>query len=144
MALHTHRLQAFLTDEFYHVPLGSTDSEWAFALYLQLLSEALPHTNLRTTPSFSFAVLRDTMSRLIKQLNLWAKEAGVTEPSLLNFAISDGYSVVCSRYISSKTQEAASLVRTAWSLLLCPLGSALPMLMSSVAAHTVLFHWLKL
>lgn len=113
------RLQAALSDEFYHVPQGSTDSEWAFALYLQLLSEAMPNVDLRNTPSFSFAVLRDTMSKLIKQLNIWAKEAGVTEPSLLNFAISDGYSIVCSRYISSSTQEAASLVCLSRVPLLC-------------------------
>jgi len=27
----------------------------------------------------------------------------------MNFAVTDGYSVVCSRYVSSKTEEAASL-----------------------------------
>lgn len=108
--MHLHRLQRSLSDEFYHVPQGQTDSEWAFALYLQLLSEALPDCNIQQQPIFSFAVLRDTMLKLIAQLNALAQEAGVTEPSLLNFAISDGYSIVCSRYISSKSQEAASLV----------------------------------
>ena len=33
------------------------------------------------------------------------------QPSLLNFCITDGESVVCTRYVSSKTDEAASLVR---------------------------------
>ena len=29
--------------------------------------------------------------------------------SLLNFAVTDGHSVICTRYVSSKTDEAASL-----------------------------------
>lgn len=105
------RLQSALKDDFFHIPQGQTDSEWSFALYLQLLSEAMPGVDLRTKPTFDFAVLRNTMFKLIHQLNAWATEAGATEPSMLNFAISDGYSIVASRYISSKTQEAASLVR---------------------------------
>lgn len=32
-------LQADLSDEFYHMPLGNTDSEWAFALFLECLSK---------------------------------------------------------------------------------------------------------
>ncbi|CAE6449711.1 unnamed protein product [Rhizoctonia solani] len=42
-------------------------------------------------------------------LNQWAKEAKITEPSLMNFCITDGKSVVATRYVSSRTDEAASL-----------------------------------
>ena len=49
------------------------------------------------------------MLKTIAKLNAWGKEAGVTEASMMNFAVTDGVSVVCSRYISSKTLEAASL-----------------------------------
>ncbi|CAO3573696.1 unnamed protein product [Mortierella alpina] len=49
------------------------------------------------------------MLATIAKLNAWAKEAGITEASMMNFAVTDGVSVVCTRYISSKTLEAASL-----------------------------------
>jgi predicted glutamine amidotransferase len=45
----------------------------------------------------------------IAKLNSFAQEAGVDEPSLMNFCITDGETVVATRYISSKKQEAASL-----------------------------------
>lgn len=49
------------------------------------------------------------MLRTIAKLNAWTKEAGATEVSLMNFAVTDGVSVVCSRYINSRNLEAASL-----------------------------------
>lgn len=49
------------------------------------------------------------MLKTIAQLNEWAEEYDITEPSLLNFAVTDGETVVCIRYTSSKTEEAASL-----------------------------------
>lgn len=33
------KLQADLSDEFYHFPQGNTDSEWAFACFLERLSK---------------------------------------------------------------------------------------------------------
>lgn len=50
------------------------------------------------------------MLETIASLNKYAEEAGVTEPSLLNFCVTDGSSIVVSRYISSRKDEAASLV----------------------------------
>jgi glutamine amidotransferase len=58
----------------------------------------IPHNSLKTA-----------MLEMIALLNDWAKETGITEPSLLNFAVTDGKSVVATRYIQSKTDEAASL-----------------------------------
>lgn len=49
------------------------------------------------------------MLNTIAKLNAWGKDAGITEASMMNFAVTDGVSVVCSRYISSQTLEAASL-----------------------------------
>lgn len=49
------------------------------------------------------------MLATIAKLNTFTKEAGCKEPSLLNFAVTDGHSVIATRYISSKTDEAASL-----------------------------------
>ena len=49
------------------------------------------------------------MVKTIARLNDFLQSVGITEPSLLNFGLSDGHSVVCTRYVSSKTDEAASL-----------------------------------
>lgn len=82
---------------------GNTDSELAFAVFLSQLS----------TPSqsnaFCHTTLKEAMLKTIAKLNAWTKEVGATEVSLMNFAVTDGVSVVCSRYISSRHLEAASL-----------------------------------
>ncbi|KAI9483850.1 MAG: nucleophile aminohydrolase [Benjaminiella poitrasii] len=96
------KLQNSLPEELFLFVQGNTDSEWAFALFLSFLSN--PNAN-----SFEHQELKEAMLKTVAQLNAWAEEYDITEPSLLNFAVTDGQSVVCIRYISSKTEEAASL-----------------------------------
>ncbi|ORE04963.1 N-terminal nucleophile aminohydrolase [Rhizopus microsporus var. microsporus] len=96
------KLQNSLSEELFLFVQGNTDSEWAFALFLSFLSN--PKAN-----SFEHQELKEAMLKTIAQLNSWAEESDVTEPSLLNFAVTDGESVVCVRYTNSKTDEAASL-----------------------------------
>ncbi|KAG0073007.1 hypothetical protein BGZ92_003964, partial [Podila epicladia] len=97
------KVQESLSDDIFLAVNGNTDSELAFAVFLSQL----------TTPSqskpFCHSTLKDAMLRTIAKLNAWTKEAGATEVSLMNFAVTDGVSVVCSRYISSRNLEAASL-----------------------------------
>jgi glutamine amidotransferase len=123
------RLQNALPEELFLFPQGSTDSEWCFALFLSFL----PPGSL-DGPTVGWEVLKDGMLRTIDQINTWTEEVGA-EPSLMNFCVTDGESVVASRcaarrpksasrgkrltpreshssasrYVSSKTQEAASL-----------------------------------
>ncbi|KAL1929683.1 hypothetical protein VTP01DRAFT_1821 [Rhizomucor pusillus] len=96
------KLQSSLPEELYLFVEGNTDSEWAFALFLSFLEDP-------KAERFKYQELKDAMLKTIAQLNEWAEEENITEPSLLNFAVTDGESVVCVRYISSKTEEAASL-----------------------------------
>ena len=49
------------------------------------------------------------MMETLRFINSLLKAAGVTEPSLMNFVVSDGNSVIATRYISSRTHEASSL-----------------------------------
>lgn len=99
---------------------GSTDSEWAFALFLDSLERMGydPDGEEYQTNGFGHTVLRKAMLKTIERINGFIKEvqeAGLVPEgdgdtrSLLNFAITDGKSVVCTRYVSSKTDEAASL-----------------------------------
>ncbi|CAG8603285.1 454_t:CDS:10 [Funneliformis mosseae] len=95
-------LQQSLREEIFLFVQGNTDSEWAFALFLNNLNDPENGT-------FDHETLKVAMLKTIEQLNTWAEEAGITEPSLLNFAVTDGCSVVCTRYINNRTEEAASL-----------------------------------
>lgn len=97
------RLLEALPDPLFLLPQGQTDSEYAFALYLSHLKDP------ESLEVFSHQELKEAMLRTIQDINLWSREAGIKEPSLLNFCITDGKSVVCTRYVSSKTDEAASL-----------------------------------
>ncbi|KAF9946356.1 hypothetical protein BGZ70_003261 [Mortierella alpina] len=97
------KVQESLSDEIFLSVNGNTDSEWAFAVFLSLLQSPLQ------PEPFCHTKLKDAMLKTIAKLNAWAKDAGIIEASMMNFAVTDGVSVVCTRYISSKTLEAASL-----------------------------------
>lgn len=54
-------------------------------------------------------ILRQAMCETIAKINSYTTSIGAAEPSLMNFCVTDGVSIVATRYISSKTEEAASL-----------------------------------
>lgn len=98
-------LQALLSDEFYNFPQGSTDSEWSFAIFLdQLAKRADPRAT-----HFEPNVLQGALLATIETINSVETADEPAEPSLLNFCVSDGRSIVASRYVSSRHQAAASL-----------------------------------
>lgn len=84
---------------------------------------------------FTPEILRRAMLDTISTLNSFAAEAGITEvclaswvrwkakaclqPSLMNFCVTDGETVVATRYISSRKDEAASLVRVSAPVCSC-------------------------
>ncbi|THH33999.1 hypothetical protein EUX98_g139 [Antrodiella citrinella] len=78
------------------------DSQWAFAL---LLSK-LPDPN---ASKFSTEILRQAMLETIADINEMTEAVNATEPSLMNFCVTDGESVIATRYINSRHDEAASL-----------------------------------
>lgn len=97
---------------------GNTDSEWAFALFLDCLEKAGhdPDGEDGARNGFGHAALRKAMLLTIGRINGFVdavpselRDEVMDKRSLLNFAVSDGHSVVCTRYVSSTTDEAASL-----------------------------------
>jgi len=96
------RLQQQLPDEIFDVVNGNTDSEWSFALFLSKLRNP-------NAQSFTHAELQKAMLETIASINQFSEEAGITEPSLMNFCVTDGVSVVATRYVSSRNDAAASL-----------------------------------
>jgi predicted glutamine amidotransferase len=95
------RLRDCLRDEFYNMITGTTDSEHAFALFLNNLHTAFADA----TPAQMRAALVET----IRQLNTFTREADITAPSFYNFAVSDGNAMVVSRYCSQENTPGASL-----------------------------------
>lgn len=114
------RLAKHINQTYFIYVQGGTDSEWAFALFLDCL-ERLGYRPDSPTGNFHTHILREALLQTIKYIKEWTKEAYAhpssqdpqyppsPDPSLLNIAITDGNSVVVSRYVTSKTEEAASL-----------------------------------
>jgi glutamine amidotransferase len=116
-------LASSLRDKWFLSVKGGTDSEWAFALFLDILESLGVDPSSAPVEGFESKLLRKAMKRTIARINEFVKAAGrhgleeVETRSLLNFAITDGHSVVVTRYVSSKTDAAASLYYssgTAW------------------------------
>ena len=109
------RLAAGLKDEWFDLVQGSTDSEWAFALFLDCMDRMGYSPSAEPGPNgFGHCVLRKALLETIRRINgliadIPGERTSGDHRSLLNFAVTDGHSVVCTRYVSSKTDEAASL-----------------------------------
>lgn len=111
------KLAALIADKWYLYVKGGTDSEWAFALFLDTLQSLGHDPDSCPAGGFGHSVLRTAMEQTIAQINQLTdsipthilESDEVDTRSLLNFALTDGHSVVCSRYVSSSKDEAASL-----------------------------------
>ncbi|KAK0362795.1 glutamine amidotransferase subunit [Friedmanniomyces endolithicus] len=108
------KLMGDIGDRWFESVGGSTDSEWAFALFLDSLErEGVDADDARLQrKGFGHSVLRRAMLRTIERINGFRKalpEAvrGASDTrSLLNFAVADGKSVVCTRSGTSWREQA--------------------------------------
>ena len=105
------RLRDELKDEFYNMISGTTDSEHAFALFLNHLREPFN----QTTPHD----LRSALVLTINRLNELRREAEIGGPSFYNFAATDGEAMVVSRYCSAESIAGASLHYSRGALFEC-------------------------
>eukprot|EP00753_Platysulcus_tardus_P019431 PLAT7200.1.p1 GENE.PLAT7200.1~~PLAT7200.1.p1 ORF type:complete len:500 (+),score=237.63 PLAT7200.1:67-1566(+) len=99
------RILTFVDDDVLSKLQGTTDSEHCFAVFLTLLHRAGLSLLSPQPAELLAAALEDS----IRLLNRWSAEAGITTPSLLNFAVTDGRTVVASRYVNKKDAAPASL-----------------------------------
>lgn len=95
------KLRAGLKEEFENMIQGTTDSEHSFAVFLNALRA--PFGELTAGD------LRDAMAEMIARLNELTREAEISESSFYNFAVTDGKSVVVSRYCSAPGVKGRSL-----------------------------------
>jgi glutamine amidotransferase len=118
------RLGERLADKWYLGVVGGTDSEWAFALFLDTLERMGHDPSSQPENGFGPTVLRKAMLKTIAHINELIDNIpesvvhaeNVDTRSLLNFAVSDGHSIICTRYISSSSDEAASLYYSSGTL----------------------------
>ena len=94
-------LRESLDSQFYDLIQGTTDSEHAFALFLNFLGNQIA--------SYSTNDLSDALIATIDQISGWQREQKATDHSHLNFAISDGNTIVVSRYTTSTEVEPPTL-----------------------------------
>lgn len=95
------RLRESLKDEFYDMIEGTTDSEHAFAVFLNSLHEPFG--------AVSALEMRAALVETIARLNEWTGAAGLAETSYYNFAVTDGEKMVVSRYATGAGVRPASL-----------------------------------
>ncbi|KAK4460697.1 nucleophile aminohydrolase [Cladorrhinum samala] len=118
------RLGERLADKWYLGVTGGTDSEWAFALFLDTLERMGYDPSSQSKGGFGPTVLRKAMLKTIAAINdlidnipeRIIHSENVDTRSLLNFAVSDGHSVICTRYVGSASDEAASLYYSSGTL----------------------------
>jgi predicted glutamine amidotransferase len=95
------RLRASLNNECYEMIQGTTDSEHAFALFLNCLREPFELV--------SAAEMRRALVETIDRLDALTHSVGIVDPSYYNFAVTNGRETVASRYCSLRDLPAASL-----------------------------------
>jgi glutamine amidotransferase len=98
-------LRASLPDDLYEMIEGTTDSEHAFAVFLDTLGAG--------REEYTAGELGRALVRTVERLEGWSAEKGVADPSYYNFAVTDGRSVAAVRYVSEQTLEPASLYYSA-------------------------------
>ena len=94
-------LRESLHDDYYDFIQGTTDSEHAFAVFLNKLGDKIR--------DYSTTDLRDALIATIHQIKDWQTQAGNTDSSSLNFAITDGQSILVSRYATNSEVEPPTL-----------------------------------
>lgn len=95
------KLRAALKDEFYNMIQGTTDSEHAFALFLNSLRTPFNETGAEE--------MRRALVETIALLSKLTVDEGITSASFYNFAVTDGQTMVISRYCSAEGIKGASL-----------------------------------
>ncbi len=104
-----------LSDEAYSVITGSTDSEHIFALFLD-------HYKRISADRPRVEEMAEALTATIKEVEDIVDAAGITLPSFMNLAVTDGSSAVVSRHVSGKEAKANSLYVHAGTSFVCKDG----------------------
>ena len=94
-------LRESLTDHLYEAIEGTTDSEHAFMVFLNLLGD--------TDRVVTAKEIGDKLVKTVLQLERCTAAAGVLGHSYYNFTVTDGHSIAALRYVSDPRLEPISL-----------------------------------
>ena len=104
-----------LRDDLFDFMQGTTDSEMTFALFLNQISDAMSEYSPDELKYKVVATIKkiDELSKYLEKFLgfflIFYREAKTKDYSLLNFAVTDGKTVVVTRYVSKDTVEPATL-----------------------------------
>jgi glutamine amidotransferase len=87
------KLLAFLPEFLRRNVAGETDSEHAFMVFLKFLRDEGRLDDLDLPAELA----SDALSRTVRQIDAWCREAGAQRPSALNFVATNGRVLVASR-----------------------------------------------
>jgi len=109
------RLRESLPDRLYNTIEGTTDSEHAFAVFLNLLGDSERQRSANE--------MGQVLVNTVTELERWTAEIeNGGAPSYYNFAVTDGRNVAAIRYVSDPTLEPASLYFSAGRKYRCANG----------------------
>ncbi|MFT5705620.1 MAG: glutamine amidotransferase [Shewanella sp.] len=89
-----------LSDRAFSLIKGNTDSEYAFALFMD---------QLEFNPSASLAQLEDAMVATIAKIMQIRKQCGADTNAFINFAVTDGINTLVTRFATLESAQPASL-----------------------------------
>lgn len=95
------KIRESLSDELYDMVQGTTDSEHAFALFLNFLGDNMNEPSLET--------MKEAMGRTIKRIVELSHSSGGSEATFLNFAVTDGDRLIATRYVDKGKKPSMSL-----------------------------------
>ncbi|MPY72426.1 MAG: class II glutamine amidotransferase [Alphaproteobacteria bacterium] len=90
-----------LTDRTYNMIQGTTDTEHAFAVFLDLL--------LRHGGDFTADDMAEALAETLLRLKSWRANGGIGVASHYNFAVTDGETVIATRYVDDSADRPHSL-----------------------------------
>lgn len=108
------KLRRGLSDEIYDWVKGETDSQHLFALFLDKIT--------KIGEAYTDEDMTRCLTETVNEIEKMKIDAGVTETSYLNLVVSDGRSMVATRFISSNEEEALSLYYSTGSRYICEEG----------------------
>jgi len=111
-----------LTEELFNSMQGTTDSEGTFYLFLMNLQKLNPSYSLKTS-TFTSQQLRAAMEMTINMITTWESELNLGTPSEMNFVVSNGNTVIATRFIDHPTATPVTLYFTSGSRYTCEDGT---------------------
>lgn len=95
------RMRDSLSDEHYDIILGTSDSEHAFAVFLEALGKNKENPSMEN--------MEEAMVTTIEKILKWSHDVNDDSPTYLNFAVTDGDKMLVSRFVSHDGEEPPSL-----------------------------------